>query len=164
MRRWSSRLAGMFQSTALSSVFPALIGKRFGTGGLCVWRTDTSCNLPQSCRVCELHFRPKDFHETTFGKAYGGLLDDYIYYIRGTFCTHTHKCKLYLDLLVNKEVPLDPAEANLRRHENPGSVKGSKQDGENKVNKKPFSDFLNRGKLLCPSRMAIQLIQDICLI
>ena len=83
--------------------------------------------------MCELHFRSEDFHETTFRKVYGGLPDDYIDYIRRT---STHKCEPYLELLVNKEVPLDPPEARLRRHENPGSVEGSKQDGENRVNKK----------------------------
>ena len=36
---------------------------------MCLKDKDTSWNPPQSCGVCELHFRPDDFYETTFRKA-----------------------------------------------------------------------------------------------
>ena len=58
---------------------------------------------------------------------------------------------------------LDQAEAHLRTHENPGSVEDPKQDGEDKLNKKSFSDFLKRGNLPYVSCMAVLLTKDVCL-
>ena len=70
-----------------------------------------------------------------------------------------HKCEPCHSLLVNRGLPSELAEAHLEEQENQDDVKGSRPDDGRQ---KSFSDFLNRGKLICPSRMAVQLSQRMC--